>query len=169
LFVAAWPTPEVLAGLARLPRPELPSVRWVPLEQLHVTLRFLGEVDEAVATSVEARLRAVAGARPRPRAVVATTPRRLGTRVAALPVTGVDEVAAAVIDATREVGRPVGRRTFRAHLTVARLGPGHPPLPRSVRLDEPLAWPLDALALVRSRQAPGGVAYDRLATLALDG
>lgn len=58
LFVGL-PLPEDLrqrlAGLAS----GLPGARWVAPENLHVTLRFLGEVDEGLAEDIDAALTAI--------------------------------------------------------------------------------------------------------------
>ena len=45
LFVAAFPSDEVVEALSSLPRPVEPGVRWVPPERWHATLRFLGDAD----------------------------------------------------------------------------------------------------------------------------
>ncbi len=45
LFIAIELPGEVKRKLAGL-RTEIPGARWVPLEQLHLTLSFLGEVDD---------------------------------------------------------------------------------------------------------------------------
>ena len=47
LFVAAWPDAETIERLRALGRPDEPDVRWVPERNLHVTLRFLGDVESA--------------------------------------------------------------------------------------------------------------------------
>ncbi len=60
LFVAV-PLPEAvrerLAGL----RTGLPGARWVSADNMHVSLRFVGEVDEGVAEDLDAALSAVHG------------------------------------------------------------------------------------------------------------
>ena len=45
LFVALVPPVPVRSELARLAGP-LPGVRWTPEDNLHLTLRFIGETDE---------------------------------------------------------------------------------------------------------------------------
>lgn len=46
-----------LAGIAG----GVPGARWVPLENMHLTLRFIGEVDEATAGDLDAALMQVRG------------------------------------------------------------------------------------------------------------
>lgn len=48
LFIAIELPEEVKRILGRL-RTDIPGARWVPMEQLHLTLSFLGEVDEITA------------------------------------------------------------------------------------------------------------------------
>ena len=45
LFVALIPPVPVRSELAMLAAP-LPGVRWTPEDNLHLTLRFIGETDE---------------------------------------------------------------------------------------------------------------------------
>ncbi len=61
LFAAIAVPPEIGEGLARRQQ-GLPGARWRPLEALHVTLRFFGEVTEPVASDLDAELGQVAGA-----------------------------------------------------------------------------------------------------------
>lgn len=61
LFAAIAAPPEIGEGLARRQQ-GLPGARWRPLETLHVTLRFFGEVSEPVASDLDAELSLVASA-----------------------------------------------------------------------------------------------------------
>ena len=61
LFAAIAVPPEIGEGLARRQQ-GLPGARWRPLEALHVTLRFFGEVTEPVVSDLDAELGQVAGA-----------------------------------------------------------------------------------------------------------
>jgi 2'-5' RNA ligase len=107
--------------------PNARDVRWVRLDGLHLTLRFIGQVDEgdlerlAGAVDVAAASLAAfpvsvesAGAFPaqgRPRAIW------LGVGEGAAELTA---AATAVDDALAAIGLPRSDRPFRAHLTVAR-------------------------------------------------
>jgi RNA 2',3'-cyclic 3'-phosphodiesterase len=59
LFVAIELPNETKVLLRRL-QETLPGARWVPIEQLHLTLRFIGEVDEETLTAIQAALSRVA-------------------------------------------------------------------------------------------------------------
>jgi 2'-5' RNA ligase len=107
--------------------PNVRDVRWVRLDGLHLTLRFIGLVDEArleaIAEAVEAAAAATnafeitirgGGAFPSP-----TRPRALWLDVAA----GSDELAAAagaLDESLAAAGFEREARPFRAHLTLAR-------------------------------------------------
>ena len=144
LFVAAHPPPEVVAALG-------PGVR----DDVHVTLRFLGEVaDEAVGAVGEALAEGLAGV-PACEAVVGTRVRPLGPSALVLPVSGLDELVAAVRAA---VGRFGGDdRPFRGHLTVARRKRGTPP-PTVQGPAVLVRWLVEEVSLVRSElgRGPGG-------------
>ena len=98
-----------------MPRPTLDGLRWTKPERLHITLRFLGQCDEAEAAGA---LRQVSLAP----ATVALGPtlKRLGRGVVMLPVSGVDGLATAVTEATGHIGKPPPNRRFTGHMTMAR-------------------------------------------------
>jgi 2'-5' RNA ligase len=156
LFVAVWPSPGVCDVLRALARPELPGLRWTTEDQWHVTLRFLGSVDDALVAPLVAAL---------PPAGVDVTMgpamARLRPSILVAPVAGLDEVAAAVLDATTPLVPVEEARPFRGHLTLARSKRG--PVPGSlVGLPMAGAWRADRVTLVRSTTAPGGARYEVL-------
>jgi RNA 2',3'-cyclic 3'-phosphodiesterase len=134
-------------------------VRWVPPHQWHVTLRFLGEVDEDAAVAAVSTLAA-------PRATAAIGPRvsRLGRDVVCLPVTGLDDLATAVLAATTDLGRPDGR-PFVGHLTLARLR--HRAACGLTGTPVDLVVPVDEVILVRSTLAPEGAVHEPVLTVPL--
>ena len=96
-FVAVTVPPKVVDVLAAMERPAFDNLRWTTPEQWHVTLRFLGEIPDAV--SVGRALESVPGAlastlRARPRVV----PGAGGAIAAGEPAAGVaaGEAAAGV-------------------------------------------------------------------------
>lgn len=120
LFVAVVPPDEVLDVVAALPRPAPPGLKWTSRHQWHVTLRFLGRVDET-APVVDA-LSAVRVAAPE--AVLGPEVGRFGQRVLHVPVAGLEEVAREFVAATAGFGQPPEDRPFAAHLTLARVRKG---------------------------------------------
>lgn len=150
LFVAIWPPPDVIALLAELSRYPLAGARWTTERQWHVTLRFVGDVDDAAAVAALDRLDA-----PSSTAVLGPGAQRLGRDVLVVPVGGLEELAAAVDDAFDGLGAPA-RLPFRGHLTLARAGKGQLP-----RLEAPMAatWSVTSVALVDSQLHPAGARY----------
>lgn len=142
LFVAVWPPETLVDDLAGLPRPSAPGVSWTKPHRLHITLRFLGECDQDEALST---LKGTSF--PAARATLGPTPEHLGKGVIVLPAAGVDELAAAVTDATRFVGDPPPDHPFIGHLTVARFRRRPPPVDWP-RLDE--SFDVSAISLVES-------------------
>ncbi len=59
LFTAIEVPPEIGEGLARRQQ-GLPGARWRPLDTLHITLRFFGQVAENVAGDLDGELGAIA-------------------------------------------------------------------------------------------------------------
>ncbi len=153
LFVAVWPPPEVVSLLAGLPRYPLAGARWTTERQWHVTLRFLGAVDQRVAAAALDRVRA-----SRCTAVLGPGPQRLGSSVLVVPVAGLEALAAAVEAAMDGIGPPPGH-PYRGHLTLARAGKGALP-----RLDAPVAaqWEVDRVTLVESQLHPAGARYETI-------
>jgi 2'-5' RNA ligase len=152
LFVAAWPPDDVVARLLALPRPEAPGVRWMPSANLHVTLRFLGEADADLATAALDDVRfPIATARVGPNI------RRLGGRSLAVPVVGLDALAAATIEATGHLGRPPDGRPFTGHITLARLRRGAEGT--SIRVPIHEHFDVDEVVLVHSEITSDGATY----------
>jgi 2'-5' RNA ligase len=160
LFVAAWPPARVLDAIAALARPEDPGVRYTTRDQWHVTLRFLGSADVDEAGAAFGRIEAHA-------AVVELGPAvaRLGRSVVVVPARGLEAVAAAVVEATAEVGEPPDPRPFAGHLTIARLR--HRPACRVAGQAITERFSVDELHLVRSDLHPRGARYRTVATVAL--
>jgi RNA 2',3'-cyclic 3'-phosphodiesterase len=158
LFVAIWPSEPVLELLNDLERPRDQGVKWVPAENLHVTLRFLGDadVDEVVEALDQVAL---------PRAVARLGPSIdvLAERSLVLPVAGVDDVADVVRSATRGMGTERERRRFVGHLTVARLARRARPS-RSIGRRFEAGFEVDEVALVASTLTDRGAVYETVAT-----
>jgi len=157
LFVALWPPDEVREELRQLHRKDQRGVRFVPEDNWHVTLRFLGEADvDEVGAALDCTAFDAARARLGPAVDV------LQERALVVPVGGVDELAAAVEEATGRIGQPA-RKRFHGHLTIARVKP-HVPMPRVLGAMVQAEWDVAEVALVQSRLDPAGARYATLAT-----
>jgi 2'-5' RNA ligase len=150
------------------------AVRWVRAENLHVTLRFLGNVASErlspLTREVAAELQGVAPFVLQLDAVQAfPTPRR--PRVVALGLSPFEPIAALAAAVERGVvaaGFEREARRFRAHLTLGRVRgryalPGDAPAPR------PTPFEVDEIALFASDLSPSGPTYTLLERLPLGG
>jgi RNA 2',3'-cyclic 3'-phosphodiesterase len=124
LFVGIDLPWELREELARL-RISLPGARWVPEENLHLTLRFIGEVDRTQAEDIDAALHALRGKRfPLTLSGIGTHSR--GARETMLWA-GVEKspplehLQAKVETALQRAGQRAERRRFLPHVTLARL------------------------------------------------
>jgi len=162
LFVAVWPPPEVVSILEGLARADHPTVRWTTRDQWHVTLRFFGAVPEDELEELTEAVGEAAAGSPRRRVELGPLTIRLGRRALAVPVAGLDDLAAAVVAATGAIGADDEARPFRSHLTLAR-SRGGKPLPRDLA-GQPVraTWVADEITLVRSHLGPGGARYETL-------
>lgn len=163
LFVGVRPPDRVLDALDCLARPDRAGVRWTRREQWHVTLRFLGEVEDP-----DPVVTALAGARlPRCEARVGPRVEALGRQVLCVPVAGLDELAQAVGEATAGFGQPPDERPFRGHLTLARLRRGSPRHLTGAAVEG--RFPVTEVRLVRSHLGGhGGPRYGDLQVVTLD-
>ena len=159
LFVAVWPSADVAAAVAAFERPRIDRLRWTTEDQWHVTLRFLGEVDDPapIADALDA---APLGACAAALGPAVTT---LGRQVLCVPVGGLDALATAVVAATAGFGRPPEDRPFRGHLTLARLRRGRGGSPAGLTgAPVEATFPVGGIQLVRSHLGPGGPRYEDL-------
>jgi 2'-5' RNA ligase len=171
LFVAVSLPPDVTELVRDLPRPELASLRWTTEDQWHITLRFLGEVEEpdVVAEAlkgVPAALRN-AGIEEVEAFLGAVTAWFRGRRILHVPVAGLEELARIVASATAAFGESSEEPPFSGHLTLARArrretGPAN-------LAGTPLSaeWTVDEIFLMSSTLAPGGSRYGIVARVPL--
>ncbi len=158
LFVAIWPPDDVLDRLADIERPKDQGVKWVPTENLHITLRFLGDadIDEVTGRLDETLL-------PAATAVVGPAFDLLGERSLISPVTGVDELASVVQQSLRGLGTEPERKRFQGHITVARLARNARPR-RSAGRRFDATFDVTEVALVASTLHDSGAVYDTVTT-----
>ena len=127
---------ENLASLLESLRAVSPQTRWVRLENLHVTLKFIGEVPQAKLAGIRGALAGVRSEQP-----VTLDFRGLGffpnekrprvfwAGIEASP--NLKTLAADIEGATEKLGIPREPRPFSPHLTLARFEP--PRLPEKLR------------------------------------
>jgi len=173
LFVAIRPPPDIrqllLAAMGGIA-----GARWQSDEQLHLTLRFIGEVDRHLARDVHAAL----GVVHHPSFEVAV--RGLGTFerrgqpdvvwAGVEPIEPVRALHKKVDQALSRVGVEPDRRAFHAHITLARLGRAagriHDFLAPAGGLSTP-SFAVEAFSLYESGLTPEGAVYTLVETYPL--
>jgi 2'-5' RNA ligase len=150
-------------------------VRWVRPENLHVTLRFLGDVESARVPSIARNLReAVAGLDSFPMHLgpVGAFPSARRPRVVVIDVAPrepLEQLAEAVERAVVKEGLEPEKRRFRPHLTLGRAsGRAFPPVTAPVTaVGESLV--VDEIVLFRSELRRSGAIHTPLECIALRG
>ena len=168
LFIAL-PVPEdISAELTRL-QAGVPDAHWVPLENLHVTLCFAGDVQGGAMRDLEEELSDIAGPRF-PVAIAGVEQFSSGKQPRALVALveksdRLDWLQQKVSTVARNCGIEVERRKFRPHVTLARF-------PKDAETGHHIAqfmasfstfkagpWIADRFALYSSRHGGGGRIY----------
>lgn len=177
LFVALEIPPEVRENLAALIR-ELRAVdsrpKWVRAENLHVTLKFIGETAPERLEGIREALLAV-----RSSATVTLCFRSLGffphERRPRVFWAGMNasanlaELARDIEGALEKSGVPPEQRAFSPHLTLARLNDARISRKLGAEIQSRLAWEFGSYQtsefhLYESKLKPGGAEYKRLAS-----
>jgi RNA 2',3'-cyclic 3'-phosphodiesterase len=122
LFVAIRP-PEEVRDLLIDAMDDSPAFRWVGDDQLHLTLRFIGEVERPVANDIAAALQGIRspGFRLRIKSVGKFERKNGGALWAGIePREPVVALSAKVERAVQQAGMEPEHRTFSPHVTLAR-------------------------------------------------
>lgn len=174
---AALALPEAVRERLALVRAPLPGARWMPPENMHVTLRFVGEVEPPLATDIDAALARIAapafdirltelgifGSRGRVRALWAGVEKTEALR----------RLQAKIETACVQAGLPPEGRKFHPHITLARCKnvpeePANAFIADYGGFDLP-AIPVDAFSLYSSRTGRAGAVYAAEAVYPLEG
>ena len=157
LFIAVWPTEDVIADLTALHRKDQKGVRFVRPENWHITLRFLGDADP------DDVIEAMRGVELAPaRAHIGPGVDVMNERALVVPVSGVDDLATIVVGRTSHIGEPP-RKRFIGHLTLARVK-SNVAMPRALGTLFSAEFDVDEIALVQSRLDPDGAQYETIET-----
>jgi len=138
LFVAANPDPEAIVHLDQAvgplrSDPELASMRWTPAARWHLTLAFIGEVDESVLPGLIHVLRSGLGQEPAPEPVRCSSAGTFTDRVLWIGLSHVQghvqanhasppllRLAQLVQRLIRRSSLPVDAKAWMPHLTIGR-------------------------------------------------
>ena len=122
----ALPIPEAIADEAAAHMDHVPGAKWRPLENLHITLAFYGELDEPVIADLDAELACIP-TRPFPLRLSGAGHFNQGGQPTSIWL-GVEEnadlrdLARRCSGAARAAGFEPERRAYKPHLTLAYLG-----------------------------------------------
>jgi 2'-5' RNA ligase len=173
LFVAIRP-PEAIRDLLIDAMDDSPDFRWQDDEQLHLTLRFVGEVDRHVAADLGDALGRIRAPRftARIKGIGSFDHRNAGALWAGVePKEPLAALAAKVERVCLAVGLEPERRAFHPHITLARWK-GRRTRELAAFLDrrrglvsEP--WEVDRFILFESRLSRHGAHYEEVASYAL--
>lgn len=128
-FIGVPIDPHVIENIIRFQSElgkDLSDIRWVPRENLHLTLKFLGSIDEKKLEPLNQSLRACLADTPRfpvrtrGIGVFPDDIRRPRVLWVGLEATALEPVAASIEDAVHRLGFPREGRKFTPHLTIGR-------------------------------------------------
>ncbi len=175
LFIAIQIPPDVRAALAALLkefRAIAPQAKWVRAENIHITLKFLGETDSTKLTAVQEALSAI-------RSNQAVAMRFLGLGFfpnenrAKVFWAGIESsanlpaIATDIDQSMHKLGFPLENRPFTPHLTLARFEPPGIPPKLFAAAEERSSREFGSLTtgmfhLIQSKLKPSGAEYTTL-------
>ncbi|MFH2127871.1 MAG: RNA 2',3'-cyclic phosphodiesterase [Pseudomonadota bacterium] len=182
-FIALEMPPEVkefAAGLIKELKPSGADVKWVEPMNLHLTLKFLGEVDPGATADIITVLEGALGGRSAPGLSAGgcgAFPNARSPKVVWLGLGGqtdlVAQMARAVETALEPLGFEAEKRAFKPHLTLGRVrrprrgakAPSTAPLSRALAALAAAAGPsfrADRVALMKSTLTGSGPIYESL-------
>lgn len=166
LFVAIRP-PEHIRDALIDTMEGLEGARWQGEDQLHLTLRFIGEADAPLANDIAESLSSVRAA-PFPLSLAGVGHFERRGRPHSLwaglgPSRELVELADRVEKACRRAGCAPETRRFTPHITIARLNSSTEPIGGWIANHGDLRsdpWPVDAFILYESHLGAGGSLYE---------
>lgn len=171
------PLRKQIAQLQQHLAEKLPGVRWSRLENLHLTLRFFGDI-EAESLEKAAKLmlsvNALGGPFKLPLQRLGAFPSTTRPRVLWLGFAGCDamqQLYARCSDLLHQAGIPKEARPFTPHLTLGRAKGRLPDVTELLRHEEcdiQGVLPIERLVFYRSRLLPAGAEHTPLYTVELD-
>jgi 2'-5' RNA ligase len=176
----AIPIPDAVAEFLQRTQAQLHSlpvkVRWVPVGNIHLTLKFLGDIAASQVADIGAQMDAAAVSKPFFRLQargVGAFPGLRKARVLWVGLAGdldrLHGIQADLESGLQSIGFPKDSRRFRAHLTIGRVGRrgGVQTFGETFASLQDMAsdaFQVDRLALYQSVLKPTGAQYSRLHT-----
>jgi 2'-5' RNA ligase len=186
-FIAIELPSEIKSELAlvqkKLKREAHPSVKWVSLDGIHITLKFLGNINPAMTSQImEAISRAARGMHPFNLELqgLGAFPNLRRPRVIWVGMGGEISKLTALQKNVDLALTPLGflpeTRSFTPHLTLARLTERTPvqergrlgQLAAEIKIERYIPFQADSIHLIRSELTPAGAIYSYLGSAKLD-
>ena len=182
-FIAMELPQDLKVQLAKLQsrlKTDRPRVKWVSPDGIHLTLKFLGDVDAArIAQVTQAMTEAVKGIQSFELTVgqlgVFPNPQKVQVVWVGLEgdLTTLDSLYRQLEDSMAKIGFPPENRGFKPHLTLARVGNEALPderkrfgdLVTACKADINYSMKASSLSLMKSVLAPSGASYTRLSLI----
>ncbi|MFQ5991506.1 MAG: RNA 2',3'-cyclic phosphodiesterase [Nitrospiraceae bacterium] len=156
-------------------------LQWVKPESIHVTLKFLGDVDASLIPKMQASLAGAVSSQPRFSVEVSglgAFPDAQAPRVLWVGMSGSGKelagLAAQVDQALHELGFPLESRPFRPHLTVARIKERSREVGRALTASGVMTKAVEigslavsSVSVMKSELKPSGAVYTRLCEVSL--
>jgi len=169
LFIALRPPEDVCEALLDTME-GIAGARWQDADNLHLTLRFVGEVDRHMQRDLETALESV----PLRSFTLALSGvghfegkhRASAIWAGVAPSPQLDELQHSVEMACRRAGLTPETRKFVPHVTLARLNSGSAPIGEWLAAHGDLAlgpWDVDGITLFESNLTPNGAIYAQVA------
>lgn len=171
VFFALWPDAACAARLHAIAAACAADRggRVMQKDTLHLTLAFVGDVDEGELPALCA-IAETAGAGPQPTHSLLLDrlgywpQKRIIWAASAQPPPMLEALAERLADGLRAAGHRLPLRPFAPHVTLLRKAGALPPAPAADALqDAPQPWHFDRFCLLRSRPSASGAAYETLA------
>jgi 2'-5' RNA ligase len=173
-FICVCPPPEVLDGVAGFINGlrRFKGFKWITPEQIHITLRFLGEAVPSLVMKMDTALSGTGGMRKFKISIdsCGAFPSLARPKVLWLGIgCGAQELAklaSKLEQAARNSGFPPDERKFTPHLSIGRSrveGAMSDELAEELKKAPPLSWDCGSFVLMKSVLQPSGPIYSPLA------
>lgn len=176
-FIAVELPPGIQNTLRQLQsnlRGLMPDVRWTKAENIHLTLKFLGDIQVSRIDAISESLRDIAHRFPPFTMNLAGVGAFPNSRKPRIIWAGIDQGAAELVDLAKQIdlsmkriGFPREKRPFRPHLTIGRIRRLEHPVVMTESLERSIVgdlggFPVHQIALIKSQLDPAGSIYTTL-------
>lgn len=160
---------EYLQGIIKIMASRITGVRWVKSEGQHITLKFFGELDEAIVENIRTRLLSIEDKfEPFETTIkgIDAFPNKRRARVIVITLEKGVDIAKAIFNDIEVALLPLGfegeKRDYTPHITLGRRKEQSPILERDIPDLNGMGFIVDRLVMFRSTLTPQGAIYSPL-------